>query len=228
MDQVGPGGLLTDVALYLDVDQTQIVPQAVPPVASPTNIVNNNNNGGQGITNNNNNSNGGGERPAPRRRLSSSCSCLLQICSCTVQTSALLQHCWHFECPTVILFLVRGLAVQDAAGSPLCRAGRLCGQLAASACSVHICIVHCAGTITNNNGVGPFQSTPTAGGRQTGCFAGPPEECTLPGHEQPRCLIGLGFPSTPTAATASRATPWREPSMFVRQCAEPECLRSDK
>lgn len=63
VDQVGPGGLLTDVALYLDVDQTQIVPQAVPPVASPTNTVNNNNTGGQGITNNNNNNNGGGERP---------------------------------------------------------------------------------------------------------------------------------------------------------------------
>ena len=28
----------------------------------------------------------------------------------------------------------------------------------------------------------------------------------LPGHEQPHCLIGLGFPSTPTAASAY---PWR-------------------
>ena len=71
VDQVGPGGLLTDVALYLDVDQTQIVPQAVPPVASPTNIENNNNNtGGQGNTNNNNNNNGGGEpRVSPEEAL---------------------------------------------------------------------------------------------------------------------------------------------------------------
>ena len=56
--QVGPGGLLTNVALFLDVDQTQIVPASVPP--PPASIVNNNNNNNN-INNNNNNNNGGGK-----------------------------------------------------------------------------------------------------------------------------------------------------------------------
>ena len=55
--QVGPGGMLTNVALFLDVDQTQIVPASVPP--PPASIVNNNNN--NNINNNNNNNNGGGK-----------------------------------------------------------------------------------------------------------------------------------------------------------------------
>ena len=55
--QVGPGGLLTNVALFLDVDQTQIVPASVPP--PPASIVNNNNN--NNINNNDNNNNGGGK-----------------------------------------------------------------------------------------------------------------------------------------------------------------------
>ena len=50
--QVGAGGLLTDVALYLDVDQTQIVPASAPaPAPMPGNI----NGFGNTITNNNNN-----------------------------------------------------------------------------------------------------------------------------------------------------------------------------
>lgn len=61
--QVGAGGLLTNVALYLDVDQTQIVPAAVPP---PSNSITNNNNNGGGFTNNNNNNNGGSEHPCLR------------------------------------------------------------------------------------------------------------------------------------------------------------------
>ena len=64
--QVGAGGLLTNAALYLDVDQTQIVPAAVPPPGGNT-ITNNN---GGGVTNNNNN--GGSESPpllgAPQKR----------------------------------------------------------------------------------------------------------------------------------------------------------------
>ena len=55
--QVGPGGLLTNVALFLDVDQTQIVPASVPPPTAP--VVNNNNN--NNVNNNNNNNNGGGK-----------------------------------------------------------------------------------------------------------------------------------------------------------------------
>ena len=62
-----------------------------------------------------------------------------------------------------------------------------------------------------------MQSTPTAGGRQTGCFAGPPEECTLPCYKQPHCLMFLGFPSMPTAASAFMATTWQERSMFIPQ-----------
>lgn len=53
--QVSNGAVMTSVALFLDVDQSTIVPASVP---QSSGIVNNNNNNG-GYTNNNNN--GGGE-----------------------------------------------------------------------------------------------------------------------------------------------------------------------
>ena len=58
--QVSNGAVLTSVALFLDVDQSTIVPASAQ---QSTGTVNNNNNGG-GITNNNNN--GGSEAfPVP-------------------------------------------------------------------------------------------------------------------------------------------------------------------
>ncbi|CAL5218870.1 g603 [Coccomyxa viridis] len=59
--QVGAGGLLTNVALYLDVDQTQIVPASAPaPAPAQGNTITNNNNNGPGNSNVNNNNNGPG------------------------------------------------------------------------------------------------------------------------------------------------------------------------
>lgn len=56
--QVSNGAVMTSVALFLDVDQSTIVPTSAQ---QSTGIVNNNNNNGGGITNNNNN--GGSEAP---------------------------------------------------------------------------------------------------------------------------------------------------------------------
>lgn len=61
--QVNPGATLTGAALFLDVDQTVIVPASAPvpaPAISAGGITNNNNNIGYGNNNNNNNNGGGG------------------------------------------------------------------------------------------------------------------------------------------------------------------------